>query len=56
MREGIAGVDVVMMLRLQLERMNGALYRRCESTSASTGWTRRSSPRRAGAKVMHPGR
>ena len=27
MREGIDGVDVVMMLRLQLERMTGALTR-----------------------------
>ena len=49
MRKGIAGGDVVMMLRLQLERMDGGLVpSRARVSSASSAWTARSwpSPRR----------
>ena len=56
MREGLAGVDVVMMLRLQLERMDGALapstreyFRFWGLDREKLGWAA------PGAKVMHPG-
>lgn len=56
MREGISGADVVMMLRLQLERMDGALipskreYFRFWGLDAEK--LQHAAPR---AKVMHPG-
>jgi len=56
MREGLAGCDVVMMLRLQLERMTGSLapstreyFRFFGLDREKLGWAR------PGAKVMHPG-
>jgi aspartate carbamoyltransferase catalytic subunit len=54
MRKGL-GRDVVMMLRLQLERMDGA-YRapRRASISTSSASTREAG-RQADALVMHPG-
>ena len=56
MREGIAGVDVVMMLRLQLERMTGALVPSTREYFHFYGLDRAKLARAApGAKVMHPG-
>ncbi len=56
-RGGIAGADVVMMLRLQLERMTGALVPappgNASASSASTARSWRG--RRRALKVMHPG-
>jgi aspartate carbamoyltransferase catalytic subunit len=56
MDEGIAGADVVMMLRIQRERMESALAGRFEDFPARYGLTR---ARLAGAApdalVMHPG-
>ena len=56
MRKGIAGADVVMMLRLQLERMQGALVPSMREYFRFFGLDREklavASPR---AKVMHPG-
>ena len=56
MREGLKGCDVVMMLRLQLERMDGALapstreyYRFWGLDAEKLAWAA------PGAKVMHPG-
>ena len=56
LREGIAGADVVMMLRLQLERMDGAMVPfGARVTSAISAWTGRklaaASPQ---VRVMHP--
>src|SRR5215472_8991993 len=56
MRHGIDGVDVVMMLRLQLERMQGAFVPSVREYFRFYGLDReklaRASPR---VKVMHPG-
>src|SRR6201986_449637 len=56
MRKGIAGADVVMMLRLQLERMQGALVPSSREYFRFFGLDRE---KLAGAaphvKVMHPG-
>ena len=56
MKEGIAGVDVVMMLRLQLERMQGALVPSMREYYRLWGLDREklaaASP---GVRVMHPG-
>src|SRR5580704_1670320 len=56
MRAGIAGVDVVMMLRLQLERMQGALVPSTREYNRLFGLDREklalASP---GVRVMHPG-
>ncbi len=56
MREGLKGCDVVMMLRLQLERMDGALapstreyYRFWGLDAEKLAWAA------PGARVMHPG-
>ena len=56
MKEGLQGIDVVMMLRLQLERMDGALipstreyYRFWGLDREKLAWAN------PGAKVMHPG-
>ncbi|MDP3378612.1 MAG: aspartate carbamoyltransferase catalytic subunit, partial [Brevundimonas sp.] len=56
MRQGLEGCDVVMMLRLQLERMQGALvpstreyYRFWGLDREKLAWAKE------GAKVMHPG-
>ncbi|HEY5289273.1 MAG TPA: aspartate carbamoyltransferase catalytic subunit [Caulobacteraceae bacterium] len=56
MKAGIAGVDVVMMLRLQLERMQGALVPSMREYFALWGLDREKLAKAApGARVMHPG-
>lgn len=56
MREGLAGCDVVMMLRLQLERMEGALIPSTREYFRFWGLDREKLAWAApGAKVMHPG-
>ena len=56
MASGLAGVDVVMMLRLQLERMNGALVPSMREYFHFWGLDREKLGRAAkGVKVMHPG-
>ncbi len=56
MREGIAGVDVVMMLRLQLERMDGAFVPSTREYFHFYGLDADKLALAApGAKVMHPG-
>ena len=54
--EGIAGADVVMMLRLQLERMTGALVPSTREYFRFYGLDRAKLAHAApGARVMHPG-
>jgi len=56
MREGLAGCDVVMMLRLQLERMQGALVPSTREYFRFWGLDREKLAWAApNAKVMHPG-
>ena len=56
MREGLAGCDVVMMLRLQLERMEGALVPSTREYFRFWGLDREKLAWAApGARVMHPG-
>jgi aspartate carbamoyltransferase catalytic subunit len=56
LRSGIAGADVVMMLRLQLERMQGALVPSMREYFRLWGLDREKLARAApGARVMHPG-
>ena len=56
MRKGLAGADVVMMLRLQLERMQGALVPSAREYFRFFGLDREKLAWAAkGAKVMHPG-
>jgi aspartate carbamoyltransferase catalytic subunit len=56
MRQGIFGADVVMMLRLQLERMNGALVPSMREYFRFYGLdAEKLSLAAPGAKVMHPG-
>jgi aspartate carbamoyltransferase catalytic subunit len=56
MKTGLKGVDVVMMLRLQLERMQGALVPSTREYFRFYGLDReRLSYAASGAKVMHPG-
>lgn len=56
MREGLKGCDVVMMLRLQLERMEGALIPSTREYFRFWGLDREKLAwAAAGAKVMHPG-
>jgi aspartate carbamoyltransferase catalytic subunit len=56
MRRGIAGADVVMMLRLQLERMQGALVPSTREYFRFYGLDREKLMAHAPkAKVMHPG-
>ena len=56
MKEGLQGVDVVMMLRLQLERMEGALVPSTREYFRFWGLDREKLSWAApGAKVMHPG-
>jgi aspartate carbamoyltransferase catalytic subunit len=56
MRAGISGVDVVMMLRLQLERMTGALVPSTREYFHFYGLDREKLARAApGVRVMHPG-
>ncbi len=56
MREGLAGCDVVMMLRLQLERMDGALVPSTREYFRFWGLDREKLAwANPGAKVMHPG-
>jgi aspartate carbamoyltransferase catalytic subunit len=56
MREGIGGADVVMMLRLQLERMDGAFVPSMREYFRFYGLDREKLALAApGAKVMHPG-
>jgi aspartate carbamoyltransferase catalytic subunit len=56
MKEGLKGVDVVMMLRLQVERMEGALVPSTREYFRFWGLDREKLSWAApGAKVMHPG-
>jgi aspartate carbamoyltransferase catalytic subunit len=56
MRAGIAGADVVMMLRLQLERMQGALVPSTREYNRLFGLDREKlALAAAGVRVMHPG-
>jgi aspartate carbamoyltransferase catalytic subunit len=56
MREGLAGCDVVMMLRLQLERMTGSLAPSTREYFRFFGLDREKLAwANPGAKVMHPG-
>ena len=56
MKEGLRGVDVVMMLRLQVERMEGALVPSTREYFRFWGLDREKLSWAApGAKVMHPG-
>lgn len=56
MAEGIAGADVVMMLRLQLERMNGAFVPSQREYYRFFGLDEDKLKRaKSGALVMHPG-
>ena len=56
LKSGIAGADVVMMLRLQLERMQGALVPSMREYFRLWGLDREKLALAApGAKVMHPG-
>ena len=56
MKKGLAGVDVVMMLRLQSERMNGALLPSAQEYFKSYGLTAEKLALAApDAIVMHPG-
>ncbi len=56
MKVGIAGADVVMMLRLQLERMQGALVPSMREYFRLWGLDREKLALAApGARVMHPG-
>jgi aspartate carbamoyltransferase catalytic subunit len=56
MREGVAGADVVMMLRLQLERMAGALVPSTREYFRFFGLDREKLAKAAPhVKVMHPG-
>jgi aspartate carbamoyltransferase catalytic subunit len=55
MDEGIAGADVVMMLRVQNERMTGGLVPSPREYHALYGLTEERLARAPGALVMHPG-
>ncbi|MFZ2628180.1 MAG: aspartate carbamoyltransferase catalytic subunit [Rugosibacter sp.] len=56
MKEGLRGVDVVMMLRLQNERMQGALLPSAQEYFKSYGLTQdKLALAKADAIVMHPG-
>ena len=56
MAKGLAGADVVMMLRLQLERMHGALVPSMREYFRFWGLDREKLSRAAkGVRVMHPG-
>ncbi len=56
LREGLKGVDVVMMLRLQNERMNGALLPSTQEYFKSYGLTPDTlALAKPDAIVMHPG-
>jgi aspartate carbamoyltransferase catalytic subunit len=56
MREGLRGVDIVMMLRLQLERMTGALVPSTREYFHFYGLDREKLKlAKPGALVMHPG-
>jgi aspartate carbamoyltransferase catalytic subunit len=56
MKSGIAGADVVMMLRLQLERMQGALVPSNREYFRLWGLDREKLARATpGVRVMHPG-
>ncbi|HSM96744.1 MAG TPA: aspartate carbamoyltransferase catalytic subunit [Rhizomicrobium sp.] len=56
MREGLKGVDIVMMLRLQLERMTGALVPSTREYFHFYGLDREKLKlAKPGALVMHPG-
>jgi aspartate carbamoyltransferase catalytic subunit len=56
LRKGVAGADVVMMLRLQLERMEGALVPSTREYNRLFGLDREKLALAApGVRVMHPG-
>jgi aspartate carbamoyltransferase catalytic subunit len=56
MKQGLAGADIVMMLRLQLERMAGAFVPSTREYFRFYGLDREKlSHAKPGALVMHPG-
>ena len=56
MREGLSGVDIVMMLRLQRERMNGSFVPSTQEYFSYFGLDQRKlGYAKPGALVMHPG-
>jgi len=55
MAEGLDGADVVMMLRLQRERMTGAFVPSVREYFRYFGLDAESSASQADALVMHPG-
>jgi aspartate carbamoyltransferase catalytic subunit len=56
MREGLRGADIVMMLRLQRERMNGSLVPSSQEYFAYFGLdAKKLAYAKPGALVMHPG-
>ena len=56
MKQGLAGVDIVMMLRLQLERMTGAFVPSTREYFRFYGLDREKlGCAKPGALVMHPG-
>jgi len=56
MKKGLAGVDIVMMLRLQIERMDGALVPSTREYFRFFGLDREKlAYAKPGALVMHPG-
>jgi aspartate carbamoyltransferase catalytic subunit len=56
MKKGLAGVDIVMMLRLQLERMTGAFVPSTREYFRFYGLDREKLRHaKPGALVMHPG-
>jgi aspartate carbamoyltransferase catalytic subunit len=56
MKKGLAGVDIVMMLRLQLERMTGAFVPSAREYFRFYGLDREKlGHAKPGALVMHPG-
>jgi aspartate carbamoyltransferase catalytic subunit len=56
MKQGLAGADIVMMLRLQLERMTGAFVPSAREYFRFYGLDREKlSVAKLGALVMHPG-
>ncbi len=56
MREGLKGADVVMMLRLQLERMNGSFIPSAREYYRFFGLDQEKlAIAKKGALVMHPG-
>jgi aspartate carbamoyltransferase catalytic subunit len=55
LEEGLEGADVVMVLRLQLERMEGGFLPSLREYAATFGLKQRDLDRAGGPLVMHPG-